>query len=65
MRMKVVMAGQDAFGVKHLEAMAKIPDMEVVSLVGGSAESTESFPEELGTQAEFASQLGSPGSACG
>jgi len=38
--MKVVMAGQGAFGVKHLEAMQKIDGIEVVSLVGGSVDST-------------------------
>jgi 2-hydroxy-4-carboxymuconate semialdehyde hemiacetal dehydrogenase len=34
------MAGQGAFGVKHLEAIQKIPGIEVVTLAGGSAEST-------------------------
>jgi len=38
--MKVCMAGQGAFGVKHLEAIQKIPGIEVVTLAGGSAEST-------------------------
>ena len=45
--MKVVMAGQGAFGVKHLEAMAKIPDVEVVSLVGGSADTTRQVAERF------------------
>jgi 2-hydroxy-4-carboxymuconate semialdehyde hemiacetal dehydrogenase len=39
--MKVLMAGQGAFGQKHLEAIANIPGIEVVSLAGGSAASTE------------------------
>ena len=38
--MKVCMAGQGAFGVKHLEAMQKIAGVEVVTLAGGSADST-------------------------
>jgi 2-hydroxy-4-carboxymuconate semialdehyde hemiacetal dehydrogenase len=38
--MKVCMAGQGAFGVKHLEAIQKIPGIEVVTLAGGSPEST-------------------------
>jgi 2-hydroxy-4-carboxymuconate semialdehyde hemiacetal dehydrogenase len=38
--MKVCMAGQGAFGVKHLEAMQKIAGIEVVTLAGGSPEST-------------------------
>jgi 2-hydroxy-4-carboxymuconate semialdehyde hemiacetal dehydrogenase len=35
------MAGQGAFGVKHLEALQKIEGVEVVSLVGGSPDSTK------------------------
>ena len=31
--MKVIVAGAGAFGIKHLEALAKIDDIEVVSLV--------------------------------
>ena len=46
--MKVVMAGQGAFGVKHLEAMQKIEGVEVVSLVGGSAETTKAVAERFG-----------------
>ena len=38
--MKVCMAGQGAFGIKHIEAMAGIPGIEVVTLAGGSADST-------------------------
>jgi 2-hydroxy-4-carboxymuconate semialdehyde hemiacetal dehydrogenase len=45
--MKIVMAGQGAFGVKHLEALANIPDVEVVSLAGGSAESTREVAERF------------------
>jgi len=37
---KLALAGQGAFGVKHLEALANIDGVEVVSLAGGSAEST-------------------------
>ena len=38
--MKICMAGQGAFGIKHLEAIQKIPGIEVVTLAGGSADST-------------------------
>ena len=31
---KVALAGAGAFGIKHLDAMAKIDGVEVVSLVG-------------------------------
>ncbi|HUA01038.1 MAG TPA: Gfo/Idh/MocA family oxidoreductase [Candidatus Aquilonibacter sp.] len=39
--MKVGVAGQGAFGVKHLEALANIADIEVITLAGGSPASTE------------------------
>ena len=39
--MKICLAGQGAFGIKHLEAIAKIPDIEVVSLTGGNPAGTE------------------------
>jgi len=39
--MKVGVAGQGAFGVKHLEALANIPDVEVITLAGGNPVSTE------------------------
>jgi 2-hydroxy-4-carboxymuconate semialdehyde hemiacetal dehydrogenase len=45
--MKVVMAGQGAFGVKHLEAMQKIDGIEVVSLVGGSPDTTKAVAERF------------------
>jgi 2-hydroxy-4-carboxymuconate semialdehyde hemiacetal dehydrogenase len=46
--MKVVMAGEGAFGVKHLEAMANIPGVEVVSLAGGVADATRATAERFG-----------------
>ena len=39
--MKVGVAGQGAFGVKHLEALANIPGIEVITLTGGNQASTE------------------------
>jgi 2-hydroxy-4-carboxymuconate semialdehyde hemiacetal dehydrogenase len=39
--MKVALAGQGAFGIRHLEALAKIPGTEVVSLAGGRPAGTE------------------------
>jgi 2-hydroxy-4-carboxymuconate semialdehyde hemiacetal dehydrogenase len=39
--MKVVVAGQGAFGQRHLEACAAIPGIEVVSLAGGNPKGTE------------------------
>jgi 2-hydroxy-4-carboxymuconate semialdehyde hemiacetal dehydrogenase len=45
--MKVVMAGQGAFGVRHLEAMRNIPGIEVVSLVGGAQDTTRQVAERF------------------
>jgi 2-hydroxy-4-carboxymuconate semialdehyde hemiacetal dehydrogenase len=39
--MKICVAGQGAFGIKHLEAIRSIPGIEVVTLAGGSPESTK------------------------
>jgi 2-hydroxy-4-carboxymuconate semialdehyde hemiacetal dehydrogenase len=38
--MNVALAGQGAFGVKHLEAIRNIPDVRVISLTGGRPETT-------------------------
>jgi 2-hydroxy-4-carboxymuconate semialdehyde hemiacetal dehydrogenase len=45
--MKVCLAGQGAFGIKHLEAMARIPGIEVITLAGGSADSTREVAEKF------------------
>ena len=39
--MKVALAGQGAFGQRHLEAIQNIPDIEVISLTGGRPAGTE------------------------
>ena len=39
--MKIVMAGQGAFGQKHLDAIKKIDGIEIVSLAGGRPETTK------------------------
>jgi 2-hydroxy-4-carboxymuconate semialdehyde hemiacetal dehydrogenase len=39
--MKVALAGQGAFGIRHLEAMQHIPGIEVISLSGGRPAGTE------------------------
>ncbi|HEY6344101.1 MAG TPA: Gfo/Idh/MocA family oxidoreductase [Bryobacteraceae bacterium] len=38
--MRIAVAGQGAFGIKHLEALANIPDIEVVTLAGGNPAGT-------------------------
>ncbi|HUO88178.1 MAG TPA: Gfo/Idh/MocA family oxidoreductase, partial [Rhizomicrobium sp.] len=39
--MKVALAGQGAFGIKHLEAIQAIQGIEVISLAGGRPAGTE------------------------
>jgi 2-hydroxy-4-carboxymuconate semialdehyde hemiacetal dehydrogenase len=46
--MKICMAGQGAFGIKHLEAIRNIPGIEVVTLAGGSADSTKEVAQKFG-----------------
>jgi 2-hydroxy-4-carboxymuconate semialdehyde hemiacetal dehydrogenase len=46
--MKICVAGQGAFGIKHLEALAKIDGIEVVSLAGGNAAATEEVAKRFG-----------------
>jgi 2-hydroxy-4-carboxymuconate semialdehyde hemiacetal dehydrogenase len=41
--MKIALAGQGAFGARHMEAVQNIPDVEVISLTGGRPEGTEAF----------------------
>jgi 2-hydroxy-4-carboxymuconate semialdehyde hemiacetal dehydrogenase len=38
--MKICVAGQGAFGQKHLDALKRIPEVEVTSLVGGNQDAT-------------------------
>ena len=46
--MKICVAGQGAFGVKHLEAIQKIDSVEVVTLAGGNRESTAEVAKKFG-----------------
>src|SRR5919201_625101 len=46
--MKICVAGQGAFGQKHLEALKRIPEVEVTSLVGGNQDSTAKVAEKYG-----------------
>src|SRR5271169_6109965 len=62
--MKVGVAGQGAFGQKHLEAIAKIPGIEVITLTGGNQAATEevakkfNIPHWTGDLAESLKQPG-------
>jgi 2-hydroxy-4-carboxymuconate semialdehyde hemiacetal dehydrogenase len=44
--MKVCLAGHGAFGIKHLEAMSRIPDVEVISLAGSNMESAREVAQQ-------------------
>jgi 2-hydroxy-4-carboxymuconate semialdehyde hemiacetal dehydrogenase len=44
--LKVCIAGQGAFGIKHIEAIEKIPGIEIVTLAGGSADSTREVAQK-------------------
>jgi len=62
--MKVALAGAGAFGVKHLEAIAKIDGVEVVSLVGRQLEPTREVARRFGVghvATELAESLARPG----
>jgi 2-hydroxy-4-carboxymuconate semialdehyde hemiacetal dehydrogenase len=62
--MKILLAGQGAFGVKHLEGLRNIPDVEVVSLVGGRPETTKEVAEKFGIPhwtTDLAEGLAQPG----
>src|SRR5258706_5128460 len=62
--MKVCLAGQGAFGIKHLEAMAKIPGVEVVSLAGSNIESAREVAQQWRIPhwtANLADSLAQPG----
>ena len=47
--MKIWVAGQGAFGQKNLDALKRIPDVEVTSLVGSNQDSTAQIAEKYGT----------------
>ena len=62
--MKICVAGQGAFGVKHLEAIAKIDGIEVVSLAGGNPAGTAEVAKKFGIPhwtTDLAESLKQPG----
>jgi 2-hydroxy-4-carboxymuconate semialdehyde hemiacetal dehydrogenase len=46
--MKICVAGQGAFGQKHLDALKRIADVEVVSLIGGNQDATAQVAKKYG-----------------
>jgi 2-hydroxy-4-carboxymuconate semialdehyde hemiacetal dehydrogenase len=62
--MKVCLAGQGAFGIKHLEAMTKISGIEVISLAGSNVESAREVAQHWQIPhwtASLAESLAQPG----
>jgi len=62
--MKIALAGQGAFGQRHLEAIQNIPDVEVISLTGGRPESTREFAQKWNIPhwtSDLAETLAQPG----
>ncbi len=45
--MKVGVAGQGAFGVKHIDAIQNIPGIEVITLSGGNQAATEEVAKKF------------------
>ncbi len=46
--MKICIAGQGAFGIKHIEAVRNIPGIEIATLAVGSADSTREVAQKFG-----------------
>src|ERR1700689_4150636 len=46
--MKICIAGQGAFGQKHLDALKRIPGVEITSLVGGNQDATAQVAKKYG-----------------
>lgn len=62
--MKVILAGAGAFGIKHLDAINNIDDVEVVSVVGKDLEPTQEVASKYGighATTELAEALAQPG----
>jgi 2-hydroxy-4-carboxymuconate semialdehyde hemiacetal dehydrogenase len=62
--MKVGLAGQGAFGIKHLEAIQKIPGIQVITLTGGNQEATKEVAQKFGIPhytGDLAESLKQPG----
>jgi 2-hydroxy-4-carboxymuconate semialdehyde hemiacetal dehydrogenase len=55
--MKICVAGQGAFGQKHLDALKRIPGVEVTSLVGGNQDATAEVAKKYGIP-HFTGDLG-------
>ena len=48
MTIKVALAGAGAFGIKHLDGIQNIPDVEVVSLISRDLAKTQEVADKYG-----------------
>ena len=48
MTIKVALAGAGAFGIKHLDGIQNIPDVEVVSLISRDLDKTREVADKYG-----------------
>jgi len=55
--MKIVVAGQGAFGQQHIKALKQIEGVEIASLTGGNPQSTKEVAEQFGIP-HWSSDLG-------
>ena len=53
--MKVIVVGPGAFGIKHLDGIKNIDDVEVVALVGRTPEKTQQVADVYGIPQVFTS----------
>jgi len=63
-KVKICVAGEGAFGVKHLEALANIPGIEVATLAGGNADDTAAVAHKFNIphwSLDLAGSLAQPG----
>jgi 2-hydroxy-4-carboxymuconate semialdehyde hemiacetal dehydrogenase len=50
MTIKVALAGAGAFGIKHLDGIKNIPDVEVISVIGRDLAKTQEVADQYGIQ---------------
>ena len=55
--LRIALAGAGAFGIKHLEALAKIDGVTVTSLVGRQRGPTEEVARKFGDRATWPTDL--------
>jgi predicted dehydrogenase len=68
MTIKVALAGAGAFGIKHLDGIKNIPDVEVISLISRELDKTREVAAKYGiphVTTDLADSLAIPGAGRG